>query len=188
MANRAATHSTDKKPATGIILRIGVVGGLLGGCIWIYEAVVWIWIQRLMPLAGIPRNATGLVFGKAFQESSGVFAYALGTAIHFGFATVWGVAFTIAWPWFRRRGWESTQVALPFAAALWIAMHAAISLATADHPNYLDANVVIGGFVSHLFYTVPLALYVKRRSGQRSVAPNGTQPPQPVGALTVEDN
>jgi hypothetical protein len=41
-------------------------------------------------------------------------------------------------------------------------MHAAIALVSADHPNYLDPNVVIGGFVSHLFYAVPLALVVKR--------------------------
>jgi hypothetical protein len=42
-------------------------------------------------------------------------------------------------------------------------MHAAIMVATNDHPNYFDPNVVIGGFMSHLFYAVPLALYVKKR-------------------------
>jgi len=45
---------------------------------------------------------------------------------------------------------------------LWIVMHSAIALVTLDHPNYLDPNVVIGGFMSHLFYAVPLALVVKR--------------------------
>jgi hypothetical protein len=37
------------------------VGGV---CIWIYEAIVWVWAQHQMPLIGIPGNATGLVFGK----------------------------------------------------------------------------------------------------------------------------
>ena len=55
------TAATDSKA----VLQIGLIGGgLVGGVIiWIYEAVVWVGVQRLMPLAGIPRNATGLVFG-----------------------------------------------------------------------------------------------------------------------------
>ncbi len=53
-------------------IRAGAIGGLAGGItIWIYEAIVWSGIQGLMPLAGIPRNATGLVFGKAAQDSLG---------------------------------------------------------------------------------------------------------------------
>ena len=44
-----------------------------------------------------------------------------------------------------------------------IMMHAAIMVATNDHPNYFDPNVVIGGFMSHFFFAVPLALYVKRK-------------------------
>jgi hypothetical protein len=51
--------------------------------------------------------------------------------------------------------------ALVYAVVIWIVMHAAIMVAIADHPNYFDPNVVIGGFMSHLFYAVPLALYVK---------------------------
>jgi hypothetical protein len=42
-------------------------------------------------------------------------------------------------------------------------MHAAIMVATTSHPDYFDPMVVIGGFMSHLFYTVALALVVKRR-------------------------
>jgi len=45
-------------------------------------------------------------------------------------------------------------------------MHVAIAVASSNHPNYLDPNVVIGGFMSHLFFTVPLALTVKRRFEQ----------------------
>jgi hypothetical protein len=73
------------------------------------------------------------------------------------------VLFAFLWPYFRQRGYEATLVDLFFAAILWIVMHAAIALVSTDHPNYLDPNVIIGGFTSHLFYTVPLALVVKQR-------------------------
>jgi hypothetical protein len=56
-------------------IRAGLLGGLIGGIvIWIYEAIVWVGVQHLMPLAGIPRNATGLVFGEAVQGSLGTLA------------------------------------------------------------------------------------------------------------------
>lgn len=151
-------------PALSSIIKAGLIGGIVGGVsIWIYEAIVWVGIQQLMPLVGIPRNATGLVFGKAVQESLGLTAYFLGTAIHFSFVFVWGIAFAYIWPYFRRRGYEATFVALFYAVLIWIVMHAAIMVATTDHPNYFDPMVVIGGFMSHFFFTVPLALIVKRR-------------------------
>lgn len=146
------------------IIRAGLAGGLIGGIIiWVYEAIVWVGVQHLMPLAGIPRNATGLVFGKDVQDSLGALAYLVGTSIHFAFALAWGVAFAAVWPWFRRRGWEATLLALFFAIALWIVMHLAIALVGDDHPDYTDPVVIIGGFMSHFFYSVPLALIVKRR-------------------------
>lgn len=145
-------------------LRAGLAGGLLGGItIWVYEAIVWVGIQHLLPLERIPSNAVGLVFGKPVQASLGPLASVLGTAIHFGFAMAWGVLFALVWPWFRRRGYEATAIALPYAALAWVAMHAAIALVSRDHPDYLDPQVVIGGLMSHLFYTVPLALHVRRR-------------------------
>jgi hypothetical protein len=145
-------------------VRAGLLAGLIGGIsIWIYEAVVWVGVQRLMPLAGIPRNATGLVFGREAQDSLGPFAYILGTGIHFFFCFAWGVLFAYIWPYFRQRGYEATFVALFFAVVLWIVMHVAIAVVSANHPNYLDPNVIIGGFMSHLFYAVPLALVVKQR-------------------------
>jgi predicted anti-sigma-YlaC factor YlaD len=116
-----------------------------------------------MPLAGIPSNATGLVFGSAVQTSLGLGSYLLGAAIHFGFALAWGVLFAVLWPWFRRRGFEATLLALCYAIVVWVVMHLAILLVSSSHPNYADPNVVIGGMLSHLFYTVPLALIVKRR-------------------------
>jgi hypothetical protein len=146
-----------------LTIRAGVIGGLAGGVIiWIYEALVWVGAQHLMPLAGIPRNATGLVFGKEAQESLGAAAYVVGTGIHFLFSIAWGVLFAWIWPYFRDRGYEATWVALVYAVVAWIVMHAAIMIVSDNHPNYYDPVVIIGGFMSHFFFTVPLALIVKR--------------------------
>jgi hypothetical protein len=148
-------------------VRAGLLGGLVGGVIiWIYEAIVWVGVQHLMPMAGIPRNATGLVFGKEVQEQLGALALVVGTGIHFFFALAWGVAFALVWPVFARRGYEATLVALLFAVFLWIVMHVAIAIVSSNHPNYLDPNVIVGGFMSHFFYAVPLALIVKQRLGK----------------------
>lgn len=145
-------------------IRIGLLGGLLGGVIiWIYEAVVWVGAQHLLPLSGIPSNATGLVFGADVQASLGWLSAVIGTVIHFLFALVWGVVFAYIWPYFRRRGLEATLVALPFAMIVWIVMHVAIMVASDSHPDYSDPNVIIGGFMSHFFFAVPMALYVKHR-------------------------
>ena len=36
-----------------LAVRAGLIGGLVGGVsIWIYEAIVWVGVQRLMPLEG----------------------------------------------------------------------------------------------------------------------------------------
>lgn len=144
--------------------RAGLLGGLVGGVIvWIYEAVVWVGWQHQMPLTGIMRNATGLVFGQNAQSSLGLLAYVIGVGIHFFFALAWGVLFALVWPYFRRRGYEATFIALFYAVIAWLVMHLAIVLVSSSHPNYTDPNVVIGGFMSHIFFTVPLALVVKRQ-------------------------
>lgn len=31
-----------------------------------------------------------------------------------------------------------------------------------NHPNYFDPNVIIGGFMSHFVFAIPLALVVKK--------------------------
>lgn len=153
----------SESPNRATTLRAGITGGLVGAVfIWIYEALVWVGAQHMMPLAGIPRNATGLVFGKAVQESLGIWAYIVGTGIHFVFAAAWGVLFAMIWPYFRRRGYEATFVALFYAVLAWIVMHVAIMISSDNHPNYYDPAVIIGGFMSHIFFTVPLALTVKR--------------------------
>jgi predicted anti-sigma-YlaC factor YlaD len=154
------------EPSLGRTVRAGLLGGLVGaGTIWVYEAVVWVGVQRLMPLAGIPRNAVGLVFGKGVQDGLGALSYPLGTAIHLAFALAWGVLFALIWPAFRRRGIEATLVALFYAVTAWIVMHVAIAVTSSSHPDYLDANVIIGGVLSHIFFTVPLALVVKLQLG-----------------------
>ena len=161
--NKGETTNVTEWPNRTAMIRAGVIGGLVGAVIiWIYEALIWVGAQHLMPLAGIPRNATGLVFGKQVQESIGVWAYIVGTGIHFVFASAWGVLFAAIWPYFRRRGYEATFVALFYAVFAWIVMHVAIMIASDNHPNYYDPAVIIGGFMSHIFFTVPLALTVKR--------------------------
>ena len=150
------------------IFRTGLIGGLVGGVIiWIYEALVWVGAQHLMPLSGIPPNATGLVFGMRFQLAIGSWAYLLGTGIHFAFAIAWGVLFAAIWPQLRRRGYEATLAALFYGAFAWIVMHIAISIATNDHPNYHAPAVIIGGFMSHFFFAVPMALVVKQLTASR---------------------
>jgi hypothetical protein len=79
------------------------------------------------------------------------------------FAPAWGVLFAFIWPFFRRHGLEATLVALFYAVAAWVAMHVAIMAVSSNHPDYYDPAVIIGGFMSHFFFTVPLALIVKRR-------------------------
>ena len=92
-------------------IHAGLAGGLVGGVsIWLYEAVVWAGVQKLVPLVNIPKNAVSLAFGHATQVSLGAIAYLFGTAIHFGFAMFWGVVFAILWPIFvnarSKRRWQ----------------------------------------------------------------------------------
>ena len=153
----------------GAIIRAGIAGGFVGALvIWVYEAIVWVGVQHMMPLAGIPRNATGLVFGRAVQDGLGAGSYVVGTAIHFVFALAWGVLFAFMWPGLRRRGIEASLAAMFYAVVAWIVMHVAIAVVSSNHPDYLDPNVVIGGFMSHLFFTVPLALVIKRQLSGRA--------------------
>ena len=68
-ATRFGAHDTPNRRR---IIEAGAIGALVGGvCIWIYEAIVWVWAQHQMPLIGIPGNATGLVFGKEVQQALG---------------------------------------------------------------------------------------------------------------------
>ncbi len=92
-------------------VRAGVLGGLAGGVsIWIYEAIVWVGVQRMIPLDQIPRSAIGPVLGRAARDSPGALAYILGTGMHFFLCFAWGVLFAFLWPYFRQRGYEATLV------------------------------------------------------------------------------
>jgi hypothetical protein len=49
----AARFGADDTPNRRRIIETGAIGGLVGGvCIWIYEAIVWVWAQHQMPLIG----------------------------------------------------------------------------------------------------------------------------------------
>ncbi len=158
------TSTTKNSTDRWLTIQAGVIGGLSGGVsIWIYEAFVWVGAQHLMPLAGIPRNAVGLVFGREVQDSLGWLAYVIGTSIHFVVAIAWGILFAFIWPHFRKRNYEATLVGLFFAVFAWVTMRVLIMTASDNHPDYYDPVVAIGGIMSHFFYTIPLALVVKRR-------------------------
>jgi len=93
---RESTHASARSTPFSATVRAGIRGGFAGAVlIWVYEALVWVGAQHLMPLAGIPRNTTGLVFGKGVQDSPGVLAYIVGTGIHLVFVLAWGVAFAL---------------------------------------------------------------------------------------------
>lgn len=118
--NTSSAMLSQSADASGLgkVVRAGLLGGLVGGVvIWIYEAIVWVGAQHLMPLAGIPRNATGLVFGMDVQNGLGALAYVVGTVIQFSFALAWGVGFALVWPAFARRSYEVTLIA-PFLCRL----------------------------------------------------------------------
>ena len=105
------------EPSRAQIVRVGLLGGAVGALmIWVYEAVVWVGVQHPLPMAGISRNATGLVFGRDVQDSLGATAYVVGAGIHFIFAFASAVLFAFLWPVFRRRGHEAKLVALFYAA------------------------------------------------------------------------
>jgi hypothetical protein len=53
------------------------------------------------------------------------------------------VLFAILWPFFRRRGVDATLVALFYAMVAWLVMYAAIAIASSNHPDYFDPNVII---------------------------------------------
>jgi hypothetical protein len=107
-----------------------------------------------MPQAGIPRNASGAVFGQQIQESLGWIAYLVGTGIQLVFSMAWGVLFACLWPHFRRRGYEATFPALIHAVLAWIVMHAAITRGASTQPSesmpYSKACTVLTGTMSTL--------------------------------------
>jgi hypothetical protein len=151
------------------VLRAGLIGGLVGGVtIWMYEAVVWVGVQHLMPL--VEYRAMLQAGFRQRRSSVARFAGLCCRNFHsFLFRRGMGRTFCVYLAYFRRRGFEATFVALPYAMFAWIVMHVAIMVASDNHPNYYDPNVIIGGFMSHFFFAVPMALYVKHRMWMRTL-------------------
>ncbi|MEB0118269.1 hypothetical protein QN395_17385 [Undibacterium sp. RTI2.2] len=71
--------------------------------------------------------------------------------------------FALIWPALRLPGIEASLAAVFYALLAWIIMHVAITLISDAHPDYTDPVVIIGGFVSHLFFALPMALTVKAK-------------------------
>ena len=115
-AQRVCVQLADE-PSQARTVGAGLLVGLVGALtIWVYEPVVWVGVQHLLSMAGSPRNATGLVFGRDVQGSLGAAAYVVGTGMYFIFTFVLGVLFAALWPVFRRRGYEAKLMALFYAA------------------------------------------------------------------------
>ena len=134
MSVRTSSPAHDGQMAARPDVAAAIRAGLIGGLV----GGISIWIYEAVVWVGVQHQ---MPLGGIPQNATGL---------------------AFIWPYFRRRGYEATLVALIFAVILWIVMHSAIALVSSDHPNYLDPTVVIGGFMSHLFYAVPLALVVKR--------------------------
>ena len=130
------------QPDVALTVRAGLIGGLAGGVgIWIYEAIVWVGVQRLIRLGGIPaqRHRAGVreggseLAGRASLTSSGTrftsFSASPGACCSLSCGRISGGAA-------MRRHWSLCS----FAAIVWIVMHLAIALVSTDHPNYLDPN------------------------------------------------
>lgn len=131
--------ATGEGAGPGRTVSAGLLGGLIGA------AAIWVF--------------------KGVRDGLGAMAYPLGTAIHVAFALAWGGPFALIWPAFRRRGVEATLVALFYAVAAWVVTHLAVAVTSSSRPDDLAPDVVIGGALSHVVLTVPLALAVKGRLG-----------------------
>ncbi len=60
--NKGETANVTEWPNRMTMVRAGVIGGLVGAVIiWIYEALIWVGAQHLMPLAGSVRGNLALL-------------------------------------------------------------------------------------------------------------------------------
>jgi hypothetical protein len=144
-------------------LRAGIVGGGVGAVSsWLYELVVWVHYLHLTTVRGIAENTAVLSFGPGIR-SLGAGAVALGVAIHFLTAVIWGVLFAFIWPALRARSIEATLAALFYGIFAWVFMHnVVLALFSPAPPSYTPYSV-INGLMAHTFaFSVPLALVIKR--------------------------
>jgi hypothetical protein len=141
----------------------GVVGGLVGAVAsWLYELIVWVHLLHLTSVAGIAENTAVLSFGPGVR-SLGAGALALGIAIHFLTAVIWGILFALIWPALRARSIEATLAALFYGIFAWVVMHNVVLALFSPAPPTYTVYSVINGLMAHTFaFSVPLALVIKR--------------------------
>ncbi len=151
-------------PSLGARVCAGLLGGLAGGVtIWIYELVVQAWLMKTSTPYDIVQNTAVLCFGPGIK-GLGLGAFALGVAIHFATALIWGVVFAFIWPLLAARRVEATLAALFFGVFAWIVMHNGLLAAFSPNPPAYTVLGVINGFMSHTVgFAVPLALVIKAR-------------------------
>jgi hypothetical protein len=143
--------------------RAGVIGGLVGALTsWLYELIVWVHLLHLTSVSGIAENTAVLSFGPTVR-SLGAGALALGVAIHFLTAVIWGILFALIWPALRARSIEATLAALFYGIFAWVVMHNVILALFSPAPPTYTVYSVINGLMAHTFaFSVPLALVIKR--------------------------
>lgn len=144
-------------------LRAGVVAGVVGALTsWLYELVVWVHFLHLTSVAGIAENTAVLSFGPGIRRL-GAGALALGVAIHFLTAVIWGILFAYLWPALRARSIEATLAALFYGIFAWVVMHNVVLALFSPAPPGYTTYSVINGLMAHTFaFSVPMALIIKR--------------------------
>jgi len=129
---------------------------------WIYELIVWVHLLHLTSVSGIAENTAVLSFGPGVR-SLGAGALALGIAIHFLTAVLWGILFALIWPALRARCIEATLAALFYGIFAWVVMHNVVLALFSPAPPSYTVYSVINGLMAHTFaFSVPLALVIKR--------------------------
>jgi len=144
-------------------LRAGAVAGVIGALTsWLYELIVWVHYLHLTTVAGIAENTAVLSFGPGIR-SLGAGALAIGVAIHFVTAVIWGILFAYLWPALRARSIEATLAALFYGVFAWVVMHNVVLALFSPAPPTYTPYSVINGLMAHTFaFSVPMALVIKR--------------------------
>ncbi len=144
-------------------LRAGAIAGVIGALTsWLYELIVWVHYLHLTTVPGIAENTAVLSFGPGIR-SLGAGALAIGVAIHFVTAVIWGILFAYLWPALRARSIEATLAALFYGVFAWVVMHNVVLALFSPAPPTYTPYSVINGLMAHTFaFSVPMALVIKR--------------------------
>ncbi len=148
---------------SGRMVRAGLIGGVVAALTsWLYELIVWVGLLHLTSPYGIAENTAVLSFGPGIR-SLGAGAFALGVAIHFLVAVLWGLGFALVWPALRARSIEATLAALFYGVIAWVVMHNVVLALFSPAPPTYTVYSVINGLMAHTFaFSVPMALIIKR--------------------------